>query len=811
MKAKRVLLYLISFQLLMILYINYKRDKQITSEKLVSDKINYLCNKTIDLELEIFWDKKYIYDITRFSKFYKYCDNDDKKQDPVFTLLETKQHNEKFTFMMNKDVLYIITGKRNNLNCSVQRFLKPPQTYIPGYFVDSRLYFDSKNKYRVTSDVPGVYEFLCTNSSSNQTVVYRDIINVLHKNLSGLVEQSKETGKIIDKIKSQLKDSQNNPLLNDGNKYSQCDSITPIKNSKFSKQNVFILFIDSVSIHNLKRSFPVTYKYLKEQLKNNVLFENMNTLGEGTFTNLQASMAGIMHEPNDQLGIDDSEYEYFIKLNSTFNDFYPFIWRDFEKHMNYLTVFSEDHEDIGVFTYRRKGFSLNPTAMFDYSFWYKYNRVYHPTFCKNTIPTYMTMLDIVKQKMTRMNSFGNEKLPYFYLTHWIYYTHTFKIFPKKFDIETKNMLEDFEKKGWFDNTLLIVMSDHGFKFGHDSTLQRLEQDWPFMSIRLPKSYWNTEFQTNLVNNRNKLITHFDLFKTLKEFFYINKLGGVQTVLKNKKCRELFKKNNHKVRALRGISFMENIPMNRSCVDAMISNTFCLCNKKINISIEQFLDESKLKLDRLIKFVSGHLNQKVAYFRNMCEEYIFSRIVSVNKVLGLFIYYEFFVLYQPGDSVYQINLAYENSTFRIVDRMIRISRYNKQSYCMTDKAKMGFCYCYKSSPINQKAFLNEFHLNETQLEQIVKSHINSKTDKLRDKCSLFQLEKIASITKISTAKNHFYRSKALFKPGKTEFMLDLYKNKTTNQVIIKQEKRLNKLKYGKFCIEDKNLIDFCNCK
>lgn len=96
------------------------------------------------------------------------------------------------------------------------------------------------------------------------------------------------------------------------------------------------------------------------------------------------------------------------------------------------------------------------------------------------------------------------------------------------------------------------MSDHGFKFGHVSNLQRLEQDWPFISIRLPKFMRKTEFQENLAKNKYKLSTHFDLYKTLKQFFYINKFGGIDPILKNQECRKLFQENDYKTRALRGL-------------------------------------------------------------------------------------------------------------------------------------------------------------------------------------------------------------------------------------------------------------------
>lgn len=213
-----------------------------------------------------------------------------------------------------------------------------------------------------------------------------------------------------------------------------------------------------------------------------------------------------------------------------------------------------------------------------------------------------------------------------------------------------------------------------------------------------------------------------MHKTLKEIFYINKLGGYEALLNNKNCRELFQISDYKTRALRGISFMEEIPSNRTCADAMISNTHCVCNKKINITIEQYSNETNATSNNVIEFITQHLNDK-SNSSSICERFMFESFIGINKVFGSLVYYEFVVRYQPGDSIYQINLVYKNNSFNIVDKMVRISRYSNQSYCVRERNMLGFCFCYKSIQITEKEFLEEIKLEVKEVNKRLIEHID----------------------------------------------------------------------------------------
>lgn len=120
---------------------------------------------------------------------------------------------------------------------------------------------------------------------------------------------------------------------------------------------------------------------------------------------------------NDLLNITDSEYQYFIKMNSTYHDFYPIIWKQYEKDLNYLTIYNEDFTTLSAFHYLKKGFYFDPAAIYNYPFWSRYEQLWSIGRCKNTVPCYSTMVDMVKLFVERLNSHENTKQPYFFNIH----------------------------------------------------------------------------------------------------------------------------------------------------------------------------------------------------------------------------------------------------------------------------------------------------------------------------------------------------------------------------------------------------------
>ena len=163
-------------------------------------------------------------------------------------------------------------------------------------------------------------------------------------------------------------------------------------------------------------------------------------------------------------------------------------------------------------------------------------------------------------------------------------THNDFVVPAVIDKYFRDMLERFEKKGFLDNTLLIVFSDHGVRlvpYSYETQVGKLEINLPFISMRLPKKLWGTSYHENVLKNKNKLVNAFDVYQTLRHFLHIN--GNYSKELDKRQ----FSVNDKKTRYLRGISLFEKIPVDRTCKDALIPDNYCSCYSETEITENEF--------------------------------------------------------------------------------------------------------------------------------------------------------------------------------------------------------------------------------
>lgn len=130
------------------------------------------------------------------------------------------------------------------------------------------------------------------------------------------------------------------------------------------------------------------------------------------------------------------------------------------------------------------------------------------------------------------------------------------------DTDTASFFRDLSSSSSWDNTLVIVMGDHGFySHAYSSTYEgALERRLPLFLIRIPERL-NEQIPnaTKLVKeNSNRVVTHYDVYETL---FHISHLHEPM--------------NNEEPR--RGVSLLRPIPVGRTCREAWIPNTWCACN------------------------------------------------------------------------------------------------------------------------------------------------------------------------------------------------------------------------------------------
>ena len=294
--------------------------------------------------------------------------------------------------------------------------------------------------------------------------------------------------------------------------------------------------------------------------------------------------------------------------------------------------------------------------------------------------------------VNRMNEIElNSQNPFFSLNILNEFAHDFFDIPSYIDIAFKNMLERLEKKGYLDNTLLLIFSDHGSRLSSYSlTLAgQLERKLPFLSLRLPKKLWKTNYHLNAANNKEKLIGAYDIYQTLRHFLHLN--YNYTKELNNQQ----FSINDKNTRFLRGISLFEKIDVNRSCADALIPAKFCLCNDEPIISESEFESFTNLNIIAVKNFILTHVNNLTTNFRDKCSLYTFEKLEYIKRISTSILNnnYQFYVILEPGYSWFEITFEIGLSDrINIINKPIRLSSYRNQSYCIDDIILKNYCYC-----------------------------------------------------------------------------------------------------------------------
>ena len=284
------------------------------------------------------------------------------------------------------------------------------------------------------------------------------------------------------------------------------------------------------------------------------------------------------------------------KPGSTYVDVYPFIWNLFEQQ-GYITLFTEDKPDIGTFNMRFNGFEEIPTDHYMRPF---YQAVLDsslqdvsPKFCLGSRPAHAYMLDYLADFFKKYP----EHIPKFVFAFLSDLSHNDNNPVEYLDDDMVKFLTRLEQSNYLNNTLLIVMGDHGARYSavRFTTQGKLEERMPMMSLTFPQWFQKKfpDLMRKLYRNADRLTTPFDIHETLK------------TVLDLSSVVKPVKKSD------RGISLLKNIPMNRTCASAGIDLHWCSCMNWQDISIESSY------IQRAATVLTEHLNSLTEKHRSDC--------------------------------------------------------------------------------------------------------------------------------------------------------------------------------------------------
>ncbi|WKY07396.1 hypothetical protein Q1695_007107 [Nippostrongylus brasiliensis] len=356
----------------------------------------------------------------------------------------------------------------------------------------------------------------------------------------------------------------------------------PSTKEKPNRYSIDILTIDSTSRTMFMRHMPRTVEMMTRL--GYEMFYGYTKVGDNSMVNLEPILAGDIPEAlvepmNDTSG--DINPQWILPTNKALDpSLLPFLSKIMEKEYGCKTMFNDDigTADRGIFHYPsgefQPGFTTPPADHYYRAYYlalYK-NWTYGP--CKDGGQIQREFFELWRRFAQRYKD-----ICHFGFTFITTLTHEDGYRLETMDEYLRSSLENLHITGALDNSVSIIMGDHGNRIGaiQFSYTGRIEERMPLMAIRLPsdfKQLYPMEYN-NFLTNKWKLTSNFDIHKTLQDVVRMS----------------FGKKRTGSSSNGRGISLFDEISANRSCRDAYIAENFCTCLIKRTIG-NQSKDEIK---------------------------------------------------------------------------------------------------------------------------------------------------------------------------------------------------------------------------
>ncbi|XP_065211168.1 uncharacterized protein LOC135839195 [Planococcus citri] len=434
------------------------------------------------------------------------------------------------------------------------------------------------------------------------------------------------------------------------------------------KYSVLFFGIDAISRLNLIRTMPQTVQYLEE--KQWLGFEGYNKVGDNTFPNLVAALSGM--------NVSQFKSNCAKEKMDAFDDC-PLIWKNF-KNDSYITAYSEDTPHIAGFNYQKYGFMNSPTDYYTRPYLMgaeKYLEIKYDggmPYCLGMFPVTEYLFEYVTEFIKRFH-----KQPYFNVLWTNSFSHDRLNMPRVMDQRVKDFLQSIQN--YLNSTIVIFLSDHGMRFGgiRETFVGWLEERMPFLYFWIPPSFKSTYPQkyANLVANKNRLSSTYDLYATMLDILY----GKVpRKPVGCPSCDTLFKK----------------IPEDRSCENASIGEHWCACYddlKQVSVNEAVVLKAAVATIHRINKFIDENRNYTSKGKR--CASLKLDKMVSVHskfsESLNSTNYLIIFAV-KPGGAIFEATVQHKTD-FEVSDSISRINQYGNQSSCVRSNSILKkYCYC-----------------------------------------------------------------------------------------------------------------------
>ncbi|XP_063699762.1 uncharacterized protein LOC134830271 [Culicoides brevitarsis] len=593
---------------------------------------------------------------------YKPCNSK-----PALTYIQQIWSNDTVFLHLNfSSVKSYVTGKNDYLECCYQEIIRS------GEFThaDDKINLTSCHSFDMVVQLPAQAEFLLVNC---KRISSKKKPETVYTNAHALVRRKPE---VMKRFAEKSEKNATKPL------------------------SVLLIGIDSISRLNLIRAMPNTAQYLYDtgwmELK------GYNKIDDNTFPNLMAILAGF----NNSVAYDVCNPKKVGKLDAC-----PMIWNNF-REQGYATAYAEDETRINTFNYNKYGFLTPPVDHYLRPFGIAAEKHLHKTKLSSLTLClgYQNYADYIYQYAL---DFAQQYKghPYFGLFWTNTFSHNDISSASCMDDKMREYIIELGRSGILNETLVVFFSDHGMRFGNVRQLLTgwFEERLPFIFFSLPewfkKSY--PELVQNFKINRNRLTTPYDFHVTLKHILSLSSpsdktpnvtLGGAPSC---PACQSLF----------------DEVPYNRSCSDAQITQHWCTCipYEKSDKSSPEVKDAVKFAIQVInneleaykkansrtthittTTTISGNNATAAPFYSNKCSKLKLKKIsnAKIAKIPSDNVTY-YLVVFEvyPGGGEFEATVKYNVKTsHQLTGSISRLNAYGNQGYCVNDDNLKKYCYC-----------------------------------------------------------------------------------------------------------------------
>ncbi|KAK6968527.1 hypothetical protein BgiMline_028406 [Biomphalaria glabrata] len=380
-------------------------------------------------------------------------------------------------------------------------------------------------------------------------------------------------------------------------------------------------------------------------------------------------------------------------------DDFPWIWKDFEK-AGYLTSWADSEVYMAPFNLRLLGFQNPPTDYFMRPYYLgvellRKMKRYRP-YCRGSTPIHKIWLNWPRDLYYM---YGNK--PKFMFHFYATLSHQDNNELMKADQDLMLFIQDLEKRGYLNQTILVIMGDHGARFAkfRASVSGKLEERLPYLAFRFPPWFERKypKLMSNFKLNTKRLVTALDVHETFKD---VIRFDGAGVGNLNE----------------RGISLFKEIPVERDCSHANISNHWCGCLNWDSLPVDD--DKVLAAANTAIEFI----NNLTSEYRPLCAELNLEAVTLASRVMpnkdmlkfkqssdfdgrvaeftenadNATVLYQVTFSTEPGHGQFEVTVTYSPITeeMAVVEKEIsRINEYGSAPACIMDKNRQLRQYCY----------------------------------------------------------------------------------------------------------------------